>query len=104
MGDRLPIVDFGFRNRAHCKGLIKTTKWGVQPVLPKVGLVWFSCKYINNKTDPEQFTLEYIFSFGFGFFFGINLANKASKALCDALTIFVHPFIVDSLALKVYTA
>ena len=57
-----------------------------------------------NKADPEQFTLEYIFSFGFDFFFGINLANKASKALCDALTIFVHPFIVDSLALKVYTA
>ena len=28
-----------------------------------------------------------IFSFGFGFFFRINLANKALKALCDALTI-----------------
>ena len=75
-----------------------------------MGLVWFSCKYIKNKTDPEQFTLKYvfgtpqkIFSFGFGSFFGINLANKALKALYDALTIFVHPLIVDSLALKVNT-
>ena len=88
------LVDFGFRNRLQ--SLVKTTKWGVHPVLPKVGLIWFSCKYFNNKTDPEQFTLEYIFSFGFGFFFGINLANKASKALCTAITIFVHPLIVDS--------
>ena len=60
-------------------------------------------------SDIQSITLNYhtpshIFSFGFGYFFGINLANKASTALCDALTIFVHPFIVDSLALNVYTA
>ena len=27
----------------------------------------------STSSFPEQFTLEYIFSFGFGFFFGINL-------------------------------
>ena len=64
----------------------------------------------KKKTDSEQFTLEYVFgtpqklfSFGFGLFFGINIANKALEALCDTLAIFVHPLIVDPLALKVYT-
>ena len=81
--DRLPIVInqqilvLGIEH--NCKGLVKTTKWGVHPVLPKVGLVWFSCKYINNKTDPEQFTLEYIFSFGLAFSLGSILPTRLRR-------------------------
>ena len=71
------------------------TKSGISMVLLQV--------FQQQNRSKTIYTGVYLF-FWFGFFFGINLANKASKALCDALTIFVHPFIVDSLALKVYTA
>ena len=58
---------------------------------------------VGKKSKKSSEHPKKIFSFGFGSFFGINLANKALKALYDALTIFVHPLIVDSLALKVNT-